>query len=155
PLKHLFRSCRLQIQWAASKRLRSEVSRLSSIVQPSCLLDTELARDGVIISLGAGWGTDYLGVSALARKYNCKVVSFVHDIFPVTMPEYTAFAERGKNIYFRNWLHHIAKESFLIFCNSSFTKTELGKYLSREGIDRDIDVMPLAHEFKVLRGSAA
>jgi glycosyltransferase involved in cell wall biosynthesis len=147
PLGRLFCYCRLHAKWATSRRLRTEVLSLSEVSRPSCLVEAGLANGGIIISLGAGFGTDYVGVSELARKHDCKVVSFIHDIFPVTTPEYTAFSKEGKNLDFKNWLYHIAKESQLMLCNSHFTKKQIEQYLSPAGAFRNVGVMPFAHEF--------
>lgn len=103
--KRAFRRCGLHIQWAASSRLRARTAALSSETQPSCLMDLELVPGSAIVSLGAGWGTDYIGVENLARRNGCKVVSFVHDIFAITCPQLTGSRTRKRMPDFVNgWM---------------------------------------------------
>jgi glycosyltransferase involved in cell wall biosynthesis len=147
-LKRSFRWCALQGQWAASKGLRAQINSLSEQARPSCLRDLELVRGSAIVSLGAGWGTDYTGLGKLARSHDCKTVSFVHDIFAITAQHYTGLADKKKNARFRNWLEEIARSSDLLICNSLYTKNQLEKYLAALDIAANIAVARFPHEFK-------
>ena len=148
-----FRSFLLEIQWAVSAKTRMKAHALYEEAKPSCLMDLDLLPGSAIISLGAGWATDYAGVERLAKRNNCKVVSFVHDIFPVTSPQLSGLADRKKNKRFRLWLDHAARNSNLLICNSSYTKEQVEHYLARANITADVNVAAFPHEFKPLPGS--
>ncbi len=152
--KRAFRGCGLHIQWAASSRLRARNAALSSETQPSCLMDLELVPGSAIVSLGAGWATDYTGVESLARRNGCKVVSFVHDIFAITCPQLTGLADKKKNARFRKWLDEAARRSDLLICNSQFTKMQVERHLMRGNITAAIAVADFPHEFKSAAGQA-
>jgi len=112
-------------------------------------MDLELIPGSTIVSLGAGWSTDYTGVQRLARSHGCKVVSFVHDIFAITSPQLTGLADKKKNTRFRKWLDDVAQTSDLLLCNSLFTRSQLEQYLMCSNVAADIAVAAFPHEFKL------
>ncbi len=148
PLRRAYHYARLQLMWALSRKLRAKFRVPSLSDKPSCLKEGKLAREGAIITLGAGWGTDYAGLAELARTYDCKVFSFVHDIIALLMPQHTAFFTRDKNQRFETWLRYVATHSSLLICNSEFTRQTLESYLRVIGLQAKIGVAKFPHEFK-------
>ena len=148
PLKWLFHAARLHVQWAASPTRRAEILKLSEVTRPSCLMEARLAHGGVIVTIGAGWRTDYAGINDLARLHGCKVVSFVHDLIPILPSGQRAFPTRDKGDRFRKWIDYAAKESSLLICNSSFTKGELKTYLRENSLSTKVVVVRFPHEFR-------
>lgn len=82
------------------------------------------------------------------------MVSFVHDIVPVCLPDHSAFS-KGGNTQFKNWLHFAVKHSSLIVCNSSFTKQQLGSYLSANRLGARIETARFPQEFRVSAARAS
>ena len=148
PLRRAYHHARLQLRWASSRKLRAKfrVSLLSD--KPSCLREGKLTQEGVIITLGAGWGTDYVGLAQLASVSDCKVVSFVHDIIALLSPQHTAFSTVDKNQRFETWLRYVARHSYLLICNSDFTRQTLEIYLRGIELQPKIEVVKFPHEFK-------
>ena len=147
PLRRTFHYMRHQLRWASSAGLRAKFPRPVLPSKPSCLREAKLARDGVIITLGAGWGTDYVALAELAAKSDCKVASIVYDIIPLLMPEQSAFLSRDKNQRFEKWLHFAAKNSSMLICISHFTSETLKSYLRKNGVPAKTEVIKFPHEF--------
>jgi glycosyltransferase involved in cell wall biosynthesis len=148
PLRRAFHYARLQLRWASSGKLRAKFRRPSLSGKPSCLREEKLNRGGIIVILGAGWGTDYVGLTELASIYDCKAVSFVHDIIALLTPQHTAFFTADKNRRLERWLHYVSRHSSLLVCNSDYTRETLENYLSGLGVQVKIEVVKLPHEFK-------
>ena len=148
PLRRAFHYARFQLRWALSGKLRAKFRRPLLSGKQSCLRKGELAREGVIVILGAGWGADYVGLTDLAKIYDCKVVSFVHDIIALLSPEHSAFFTADKNQRFEKWLHYVVRHSSLLICNSDFTRETLENYLRPFGLQAQIEVSKFPHEFK-------
>ena len=149
PVKRLLRKARLHTQWAASPSLRNKIeeSRLAEV--PCSLMPLELKAGGTIVSLGASWGSDYVGVSELAKVHGCEVVSFVHDILSLSMPANAVHGAKHKIAKFVVWLKFVAENSSLLLCNSAFTESDLLRYLSEHGISARTAVVRFPHEFRV------
>ena len=98
-LRRAYHYARLQLLWALSRRLRAKFGVPLLSDEPSCLREGKLAREGVIITLGAGWGTDYVGLIEMAGISDCNVVSFVHDIIALLLPQHTAFFTVDKSAF--------------------------------------------------------
>ena len=119
PLKRFLQRSWLQIQWAASRKLRTRIRALGEETKPSCLMDLQLIHGSTIVSLGAGWSTDYRGVTKLARSHGCKTAAFIHDIIAITAPHYTGMNAK-KCLRFREWLDYISQHCDILLCNSTF-----------------------------------
>ena len=140
----------LEIQWYLSKGFRVEAGELLDQRTLSCLIEQRVEPDSVVISLGAGWETDYTGVEQFARLQNCKVAAFIHDIFAITDPQCTGFNEE-KLTRFRVWLDYIIQNYDLLVCSSSFVKDQLETYAKSKALKPKIEVLNLAHEFALPR----
>ena len=162
-LQHKLRNCRPNtlkfhlkkkyntLRWLLSRRLRAKWGAVAKSPKPSCLMALNLKEGDVIVTMGAGWCTEYSEVHELARRFGCRTISVVHDIMPITHP---IFAPDSKH-RFRNWVDYIAMHSDGICVNSYFTRNELLLYFRSKGIYREIDVMKLPHEFKKGDGGVA
>ena len=154
PVKRLLRKARLHAQWAVSPSLRGKIKDSRSAELPCCLMPLELKAGGIIVSLGASWGSDYVGVSELAKAHDCKVVSFVHDILSLSMPADAVHGAKYKIVKFVAWLKFIAGNSSLLLCNSAFTENDLRRYLGEQGISARTAVVRFPHEFRVSSGQS-
>ncbi len=145
-LRRLFHESRLKMQWAISSSLRAEILSASQTTTRSSLLDRIPGHGGAIVTLGAGWSTDYAALRTFARLHGCKLVSFVHDIIALS----GQFFARDKNGRFRKWIDHIVAESDLILCNSFFTQKEFERYLEKRRaiVAPHVAVVRFPHEFK-------
>ncbi len=149
PVKRLLRKARLHAQWAASPSLRKKIEDSRPAEAPCCLMPLGLKAGGIIVSLGASWGSDYVGVSELAKMHGCEVVSFVHDILSLSMPANAVHGAKHKITKFVVWLKFIAENSSLLLCNSAFTENDLRRYLGEHGISARTAVVRFPHEFRV------
>ena len=134
----------LKLQWSLSRKLRDRVTSNLLTPKPSCLSPLNLAKGDVIVTLGAGWCTEYREVHDLARRAKCEVVSFVYDIIPITHPQFAP----DKDNRFRNWVDYVAENSSLICTISKFSKGELIRYLNSHGPHANLSVIKFPHEFK-------
>ena len=149
PLKRFLRKGRLYAQWAVSPSLRKKIQASKPATFSCCLMPLKLEANGIIVSLGASWASDYVGVSKLAKAYGCEVVSFVHDIISLSMPANAVTGAKYKITKFENWLKFIASNSKLLLCNSAFTEADLRRYFNKNGIVARTAVVRFPHEFKV------
>ena len=72
PVRFTFHSMKMHVKWAASAKLRTKFSQKICDPRRSCLAGTELVANSAIVSLGAGWGTDYYALAELAETNNTK-----------------------------------------------------------------------------------
>lgn len=142
PIKHFLRKCRMHVKWSISPKLRLKYGGFVE-AKPSCLSDPSDVKGGVIVNLGAGWATDYLAVTQFAMLHSCRLVWFVHDIVPIVVPHYST--QSNKN--FEPWFNYIGNYSWIITCNSQFTKDQVLDYFQTVGIARTVHVTPFPHEF--------
>lgn len=88
------------------------------------------------------------------RSEGCRLIFFVHDLLPVTNPEW--FTDRNV-IRFRQWISVIGRLAEGFFCNSAVTEASLRYYLrvrGRPDCDYWTHVLPLGHEVTAPRFSA-
>ncbi|HWJ17397.1 MAG TPA: hypothetical protein VNR65_01595, partial [Geobacterales bacterium] len=149
PVKRLLRKARLRAQWAAFPSLRKKIEDGRPAAAPCCLMPLGLKAGGIIVSLGASWGSDYVGISELAKAHGCEVVSFVHDILSLSMPAKLVHGGKHKITKFVDWLKFIAENSSLLLCNSAFTENDLRRYLGEQGMSARTAVVRFPHEFRV------
>ena len=144
PVTAFLKKSWLKLQWSLSRRLRDNIH--SNLITPkaSCLSALNLAKGDVIVTLGAGWRTEYRQLHDLARRSACEVVSFVYDIIPITHPQFA----RDKKNRFRNWVDYIAGNSSLICTISQFSKGELIRCLNSQGVHAKLSVIKFPHEFR-------
>lgn len=138
------RSYELALRWALSRGLRRKFEANACEAKPSCLTAQAIEPGAIIVSLGAGWGTDYAAVRELAHANNCKTISFIYDILPITAAHILSHKYLGS---FRKWVDYAAKNSALLICCSEFTKKQLGEYLSAHNLACKIAVAKFPHEF--------
>lgn len=148
-----FRQLLCLAQWGLSTSVRKKAK--ANILVPkgkSCLKDLSLNQQDCIVTLGAGWMTDYVGVHKLAAACGCKTVTFIHDIIPLTHFWFNGKAEKDKN--FEKWLKYCLINDDRIICNSYFTQGELATQLSKWGLKQRILVTQYPHEFQSCRASS-
>lgn len=151
-LLRFLRKCSLEGQWRLSKGFRGGAEAFPDRQAPSCLIEQSVAPNSMIISLGAGWETDYTGIKELARLQNCKVAAFIHDIFVITDTHYTGF-NKTKAMRFRRWLDYTLQNYDILICSSAFVKDQLEIYANSKALTPNIEIVPLAHEFRAPRES--
>ncbi len=141
PIRRFLRKCKLQVKWTISPKLRLKYEEFVE-AKPSCLSDASDVRGGVIVDLGAGWATDYFAITQFSLLHSCRLVWFIHDIIPIVAPVYAS----GQKA-FEPWLNYIASYSWLIACNSQFTKNQILDYFRTIGVNRTVHVASFPHEF--------
>jgi glycosyltransferase involved in cell wall biosynthesis len=99
-----------------------------------------------LVLLGSTWA--HPPVERLARRTRAAggtVVSLIHDVLPVTHPQ---FFTDGHVRRFHRFLAASPTYTDLFLCTSEYSKCALVEILSRHGrTPPPIDVVPLAHEF--------
>lgn len=105
----------------------------------------DLPKDACLVNLGAAWA--YPQIWEFARHHRARgghVLQLIHDLIPMTHPQYAPSREPG---IFQTWLDAAMEYATWITCNSKFTATEFLKYARAQGKSMKVDVTPLAHEF--------
>jgi glycosyltransferase involved in cell wall biosynthesis len=144
PFKKLVHTIACHTRWALSPALRAKATAKVPPAGNSCLTDLALKPGDILVTLGAGWNTDYMGLRNLADLANCKTVTFVHDIIPLTHPQFTTFRATK---HFETWLRHCARHSDLLVCNSNYSRRTLAEQLEQWQMPRSIAVAQYPHEF--------
>lgn len=104
-------------------------------------------RDDILLGIGTGWSNARYGVSIAAAKarYGVRFASLVHDIIPLTHPQY--YMEHS-NDNFRRWLEQVFENADLIFTSSAHCCDRLIEYSGSEGIKvPPIEVIPFGSAF--------
>lgn len=98
-----------------------------------------------LVHLGSSWFfPEVWRFSAEHRAQGGDVVQFVHDLIPVTHPQFMPDKEPP---VFVNWLNHAMDYAARFPCNSRWTATSLQRYAQERGRTVNVEVTALAHEF--------
>jgi glycosyltransferase involved in cell wall biosynthesis len=105
----------------------------------------QLSPDSHLVHLGSSWFfPEVWRFSAEHRARGGDVVQFIHDLIPVTHPQFMPDKEPP---VFVNWLQHAMGYAARFPCNSQWTAQSLQRYAQSQGKVLDIEVTTLAHEF--------
>ena len=131
---------------------RTEIrSRILSIINRSrrCLLK---AGD-TFITLGAFWGVKGFG-RLLQQLKNAGVVIglFIHDIIPITHPEY--FQARDTRVFVKAVVEALTFADFVL-TSSEYNEGTIATHCRSRGLNPQIDIVPLAHQFTQSNSAAA
>ncbi len=143
PVRRALHKARFQAQWLTSPGLRRYVECRSPEIGPSCLQDTVPRPGGLIVTLGAGWGTDYEARHRFAADHACETVSFVHDVIPLTDLPFAS----DKGHRFRRWLDFVSVSDKRLLCNSHYTKRALEDRAHAQTLKAKVEVVAFPHEF--------
>ncbi len=106
---------------------------------------TQLPAESHLVHLGSSWFfPEVWRFSAEHRARGGDVVQFVHDLVPVTHPQ---FMPEKEPPVFVNWLDRAMEYAARFPCNSQWTAQSLVSYAASRGRNLKVDVTPLAHEF--------
>lgn len=98
-----------------------------------------------LVHLGSSWFfPEVWRFSAEHRAQGGDVVQFVHDLIPVTHPQFMPDKEPP---VFVNWLNHAMDYAARFPCNSRWTAMNLQRYAQECGRTVNVEVTALAHEF--------
>jgi glycosyltransferase involved in cell wall biosynthesis len=105
----------------------------------------ELPADCHLVHLGSSWFfPEVWRYSAEHRARGGDVVQYVHDLIPVTHPQFMPDKEPP---VFIDWLNHAMDYAARFSCNSRYTTQTLSRFAEQRGRQLKIDVTTLAHEF--------
>ncbi|HRK42943.1 MAG TPA: glycosyltransferase family 1 protein [Gemmobacter sp.] len=84
------------------------------------------------ISVGHDWALDFSSLfRKVTREYNAKLISFCHDLIPVTFPEYCIGTDQQKMVaYFDELFAH----SSVVLCNSICTERDVLEYQANRNL---------------------
>lgn len=106
---------------------------------------TMLPANSHLVHLGSSWFfPEAWQFAAAHRTRGGDVVQYVHDLIPVTHPQFMPDKEPP---LFINWLQHAMNYATRFPCNSKWTAQDLARFGEQQGRDLKIGVIPLAHEF--------
>lgn len=105
--------------------------------------ETSQSGDHLVL-LDASWGNPRAGVAhRQAHQSGVKVYSLIHDLIPVTSPQ---FLVGQQGLKFHNWLHGTLDYVDVYIANSKATCADLETFLSTYKSDRPVYTVPLAQE---------
>lgn len=114
----------------------------------------EFKKTDTILFLGGSWvKTNLLSkISSLKDRVNFKVVHFIHDVSPITVPHVHKINAK-ENI--TNWLTQVSKVSDLYITNSIFSKKEIERVFKRLNLkSKNIHPVRLADSIKDIKPTA-
>jgi glycosyltransferase involved in cell wall biosynthesis len=121
----------------------SRSSRIATALSPRRIAG--LPADGHLVHLGSSWFfPEVWQFSAEHRARGGDVVQYVHDLIPVTHPQ---FMPEKEPPVFINWLNHAMDYAARFTCNSQWTAESVLRYAGEHGRHLNVDVTRLAHEF--------
>jgi glycosyltransferase involved in cell wall biosynthesis len=117
--------------------------RIATRLQPHRV--DQLPTGSHLVHLGSSWFfPEVWRFAAQHRAAGGDVVQFVHDLIPVTHPQFMPDKEPP---VFVNWLNHAMDYAARFPCNSQWTAQSLAHYAEGRGRKLEIGVTTLAHEF--------
>jgi len=105
----------------------------------------QLQPADTLVLIGTNWNVSR--IESLARKHaerGGRVMQVVYDLIPVRHPEYCVDSLSRK---FSAYLHRSLAFTSRYVCISEATAADMRGYLRKQGVDAEVMVWPLAHEF--------
>lgn len=99
------------------------------------------AKGDLLLLCDASWSCNAWKAARLAREQGAKTAILVHDLIPVTQPEYSSALTTK---IFEIWLRQMLANSDAIICNSKATETDLRAYADKNRI-----VLPPTDHFRL------
>ena len=108
-------------------------------------MGTVVAPSDQIIVLGASWGIAGLDecFQRLVDEKGVHVSLLIHDLIPVVTPEHIP---GDLPLEFYRWLEHSAGYCRRYFANSLHTARDLKMFMDETGVQRPVEVIPLAQQ---------
>ncbi len=98
-----------------------------------------------LVHLGSSWFfPEAWRFAAQYKLCGGDVVQYVHDLIPVTHPEFMPAKEPPM---FTHWLEQALSYATRFPCNSRWTANDLQQFARQKGAECSLHVVPLAHEF--------
>lgn len=85
----------------------------------------DIGADDIVVLCDASWGYDVWSCVDKAAKQGARIVTMVHDLIPITHPEFCAPV---LTLIFENWLKEALRRSDALLCNSVATRREVEHY---------------------------
>jgi len=125
----------------SGRDLHSEINALLRRVVP-CPVQS---RD-IFLTLGAFWGVKGMGTLLQRLKNSGAVIgAFIHDIIPITAPEY--FEARATRIFIKGVVEALTFADFIV-TTSEYNKASLIEHMAARKLDPlPVHVVPLGHDF--------
>ena len=104
-----------------------------------------LQAGDTFITLGAFWGVRGAGRLLQQLKNSGVVIGlFIHDLIPITHPEY--FQARDTRVFVKAVVEALTFADFVL-TSSEYNKGTIAAHCRSRGLNPQIDVVPLAHQF--------
>ncbi len=105
----------------------------------------QLPAGAHLVHLGSSWFfPETWEFAALHKARGGDVVQFIHDLIPVTHPQFMPAKEPP---IFVNWLERALDYATRFPCNSQWTAEDLQRFIAARRDPSGLHVVPLAHEF--------
>ena len=118
------------------QKVRSALSRAHRLT---------LHAGDVFLTIGAFWGVRGMGRLLLQLKNSGTIIGlFVHDIIPITHPEY--FRARDTRVFLKAMMEALTFADFVL-TSSLYNKRAIDDYCGARQLTPIIEVIPLAHQF--------
>ena len=150
PLRHrkwlrLLKKISIYVQALTSRQKLIELGLIGTRQAVLQSATAHLRPTDVYVCLGTGWeDPGAFRVARVHRKKGGRVVQMVHDLIPVVRPDLHMPNVSAK---FRGWLTDAAGCVSLFLTVSEHTAKDLREFLRTLGVNVDVTVTPLAHEF--------
>ena len=130
---------------------RTEI-RVKIISMMNCARRCLLRDSDIFLTLGAFWGVRGAGRLLQQLKNSGVVIGlFIHDIIPITHPEY--FQARDTRVFVKAVVEALTFADFVL-TSSEYNKGTIATHSRSRGLNPQIDVVPLAHQFTKLTSEA-
>lgn len=105
----------------------------------------QLPQHSHLAHLGSSWFfPEAWRFAAQHKSRGGDVVQYIHDLIPVTHPEFMPAKEPPM---FTHWLEQALSYATRFPCNSNWTASDLQRFVQQRGTECSLHVVPLAHEF--------
>ena len=142
------------IAYASGKVIDHDVLKRMLTVARFRAVPITFGAGTTVIILGAFWGIgNGIDQYLYSRRLGARVIPFIHDIIPLTHPEY---CDANLTNFFWRGLAELLHAADYALTNSDFTQAELKRFITEYG-GRQIPMqtVPLAHSMGRDEGSAA
>lgn len=138
------------LAWLNPERLRAIDLAPATILRKAgagiaLQLIEDLPVNAHLVHLGSSWF--FPQIWEFARRHKRRggdVVQYIHDLIPVTHPQFMPPKEPPM---FVSWLEQALNYATRFPCNSQWTARDLQQFVEARGLEANLYVVPLAHEF--------
>ncbi|WBO22741.1 glycosyltransferase family 4 protein [Sphingomonas abietis] len=142
------------IAYASGKTIDHDILKQKLAAARFRAVPITFGAGSTVVILGAFWGIgNGIDQYLYPRRRGARIVPFIHDIIPVTHPEY---CDANLTNFFWRGLAELLHSADYALTNSDFTQAELKRFIAEHG-GRQIPMqtVPLAHSMAHPEGAAA